>query len=132
MPFATASTIDELLPGVVAAVDAVDAGLVATALAVTRGRVRDATTWGDDQAYAHAHLALHWLSTSGTLAAANVEDPGESGTVRKRSDASTTYEFDALAIRAGDVLLASSRWGRRYLEIWQRHRPVAAVPMVIR
>lgn len=126
MAFATASTLDKHAPGVVAAVDAVSTDLVPTALRMGRHRVGNGAVWGEDQADAHACLALHWLERCGHLSAAGYEAEGEHGTLRKRTttggSGSNTYEFEALAVSVGDSMLASTPWGRTYLQIWQAKR----------
>lgn len=135
MAYASAATLELHLPGVVAAVDAVSADLIPTALRVTRGRVGNASIWGEEQADAHACLALHWLSSRGYLARANVEDAGEAGVIEKRTTSSAgggnTYEFASIPVEARDAALASTTWGRAFLEIWHRIRGGIG-PMVIR
>lgn len=134
MAYATASTLDLHLPGVVDAVDAVSADLVPTALRVTRSAVGNSEVWGDDQADAHAMLALHYLSARGHLARAGIEDPGESGVLTEQATSSTgggnTYKFQSPMHSSRDAGYASTRWGRGYLEIWSRIKGGIG-PMVI-
>ena len=135
MSYATASTLELHAPGVGAAVNAVSTDLIPTALRMSRHRVGNGEVWGDEQADAHACLALHWLERSGHLARAGYESDGEHGPLLRRTTSSAgggnTYEFNALAVQARDASLASTQWGRNYLTIWEAKRGGVG-PMVIR
>ena len=126
MAYATAATLELHAPGVGVAVDAVSPALIPTALRMSMYRVGNVEVWGDDQADAHASLALHWLDRGGHLARAGYESDGEHGPLLRRTTSSAgggnTFEYNALPVQSRDATLASTQWGRQYLEIWQAKR----------
>jgi hypothetical protein len=123
MPTADRDTLDGLLPGVSDAVDAYDANIIDVQLDIAADTVGDPDFWGASLEVAEALITLHLLATSGALAQAAVEDPGEVGVETTRSITSTAH-----ALAADEF--GSSRWGRQYHALQRRKLAVTLSPVV--